>query len=358
MKVYIIIATFCALFLDVGTLNAQTNTATRTDSTTGQQKKEKKYGLVGIPKLSFDRSRGVGFGAVGMMLIPLDKHASTPPSQFTVTGEYTTKNNWYAMGFGRLFLMDDAFRLSFGGGYLNSNFQTYQVENGSEVMMPYNSYGTFLFAAPYVRVYKHLYVGVGAQYYRSHLKFDSSDETEVTYQNSLGVNLSYDSKDSQYNPSKGLFAMVIYKNFPSWLANDSTFNKLSLQANSYHRLNGDMVLASRVAADIALGSEVPFVAQSYVGNKDIRGYTKGQYRGDQVYAVQSELRWSFYNRWGAVGFLGVALANSPGDTSPLLPGGGVGLRYSILKKFNLNLGLDVAAGKDDWGLYFRIGEAF
>jgi hypothetical protein len=25
---------------------------------------------------------------------------------------------------------------------------------------------------------------------------------------------------------------------------------------------------------------------------------------------------------------------------------------------NMNVGLDVAAGREDWGLYFRIGEAY
>ncbi len=44
--------------------------------------------------------------------------------------------------------------------------------------------------------------------------------------------------------------------------------------------------------------------------------------------------------------------------SGLLPGGGAGLRYLAIKEHNINLGIDIAVGKGDWGIYFRIGEAF
>ena len=62
-----------------------------------------------------------------------------------------------------------------------------------------------------------------------------------------------------------------------------------------------------------------------------------------------------------VGFLGVATAVedlgslSQGD---ILPGIGAGLRYMMISDERINVGVDVAFGKDDWGLYFRIGEAF
>lgn len=44
--------------------------------------------------------------------------------------------------------------------------------------------------------------------------------------------------------------------------------------------------------------------------------------------------------------------------SELLPGIGVGVRYLMLPKERINIGFDVAVGKDDWGMYFRIGESF
>ncbi|WP_310377703.1 hypothetical protein [Flavobacterium sp.] len=42
----------------------------------------------------------------------------------------------------------------------------------------------------------------------------------------------------------------------------------------------------------------------------------------------------------------------------LLPSIGAGIRYLAIPKQRMNVGFDTALGKDDWGIYFRIGEVF
>jgi hypothetical protein len=78
-------------------------------------------------------------------------------------------------------------------------------------------------------------------------------------------------------------------------------------------------------------------------------------------AVQGEYRWNFYNKMSAVGFGGVASVfngiNSEFD-GKLLPAVGVGFRYVVFEENHMNVGLDAAVGDGDWGIYFRIGEAF
>ncbi len=37
---------------------------------------------------------------------------------------------------------------------------------------------------------------------------------------------------------------------------------------------------------------------------------------------------------------------------------GAGLRFKRIPSRNINIGIDGALGKNDWGIYFRIGEAF
>jgi hypothetical protein len=44
--------------------------------------------------------------------------------------------------------------------------------------------------------------------------------------------------------------------------------------------------------------------------------------------------------------------------SSLLPSVGTGIRYLMIKDEGINAGVDVAFGKGDVGLYFRITEAF
>ncbi len=73
------------------------------------------------------------------------------------------------------------------------------------------------------------------------------------------------------------------------------------------------------------------------------------------------LGYNFRNRVGLVGFAGLATIYGSDTESfnwGLYPGGGVGCRYQAFKSTRFNIGLDAALGKDDWGMYFRIGEAF
>ena len=86
-----------------------------------------------------------------------------------------------------------------------------------------------------------------------------------------------------------------------------------------------------------------------------------KYRGEQILALQSEYRWNFYNKWSAVGFVGVAsVFSAPNEehNGKLLPGVGTGFRFNVFPERHMNVDLDVAVGADDWGVYFRIGEAF
>jgi outer membrane translocation and assembly module TamA len=107
--------------------------------------------------------------------------------------------------------------------------------------------------------------------------------------------------------------------------------------------------------------ELDFNQQFIVKDKDIRGYTQGGYRGNYLLSLQGEYRWNFHPRWGAVGFAGVATvfkAINESDNGKLLPGIGSGIRFRAFPETNFSVGLDVAAGIDDWGIYFQIGEAF
>jgi hemolysin activation/secretion protein len=179
--------------------------------------------------------------------------------------------------------------------------------------------------------------------------------------NNIGYLLNYDMREHQINPYGGY--NIEFKNnyFRKWLNSGNDFEEYELTYNHYYKIKNERnILATRVKASITAG-DVPFQGQNVVGQDDIRGYSAGKYRDNQVYAVQAEYRWRFYKKFGMVGFLGVASAvDTFGDVfdSELLPGAGVGLRYLMIEKERINIGMDIAKGKGDWGLYFRIGESF
>jgi hemolysin activation/secretion protein len=158
---------------------------------------------------------------------------------------------------------------------------------------------------------------------------------------------------------------VNFKNqfYRSWVGSGYNFERYLVTFNQFFKLtpkNEKQILAVRASFNVASGN-VPFEGQTVVGGDDIRGYSQGKYRNNQVYTLQAEYRWNFYKRWGMVAFAGVAnavakLADIP--KSDFLPGVGGGLRFRMLPREKINIGVDYGVGKDDYSITFRIGEAF
>jgi hemolysin activation/secretion protein len=150
--------------------------------------------------------------------------------------------------------------------------------------------------------------------------------------------------------------------YRSWAGSDYEFERYLITYNQFFKLDlkEKQILAVRASLNISAGN-VPFEGQSVVGSDDIRGYSQGKYRNDQVYAVQAEYRWTFYKRWGMVAFAGVASAVPKFADIPdneILPGVGAGLRFRLLPTEKVNIGIDYGIGKDDYSITFRIGESF
>jgi outer membrane protein assembly factor BamA len=191
--------------------------------------------------------------------------------------------------------------------------------------------------------------------------FPDSLKNDARNMNNIGGQLTYDRRDHQLNPYSGFKAMLKASFYRDWMGSDDDFNRYELSHNHYFTLkNKRNILVARFYATISTGN-VPFLGQNVVGQDDIRGYSSGKYRNNQVYALQTEYRWRFYKRMGMVGFLGVASAVEYLPDifeNELLAGAGIGIRYLMIPKERINVGIDIAKGKGDWGLYFRIGEAF
>jgi outer membrane protein assembly factor BamA len=156
------------------------------------------------------------------------------------------------------------------------------------------------------------------------------------------------------------FKNQFYRN---WIGSDYEFVRYIITYSQFFRLskeNDKHVLVGRATANIATG-DVPFEGQTVVGGDDIRGYSEGKYRNDQVYTLQAEYRLNFYRKWGLVAFGGIATAVakiSDIPDSPLLPGIGAGLRFRMLPSEKVNIGVDAGVGRGDYSITFRIGEAF
>lgn len=322
---------------------------------------EGKTKFMPIPYLGYDRSMGFALGAVPLLMFnPVDKDTISPSSVVGGVGFYSTNKSWFTMGFGMFFLNEDRWRLTTAGGVGNVNFQFY-IDGLVGGWIPYNSEAKFFMLKVERKIYKKLYGGVSyifADVISSANDYPVADSTTL---HGLGFNLSLDLRDNPHYPRTGSLSEVKYNTFPEFFGNETPTQKIELSTNHYFSTRQEKdVVAARLYAGIGIG-DMAFAQQFIVSNKDIRGYTQGGYRGNSMLALQGEYRWNFHQRWGAIGYAGVATvfdAINESDNGKLLPGAGTGIRFRVFEETNFSVGLDAAVGIDDWGIYFQIGEVF
>ncbi|MDW7693361.1 BamA/TamA family outer membrane protein [Flammeovirgaceae bacterium SG7u.111] len=320
------------------------------------------FNFVPVPYLNYSRSTGLAVGALPMAMYKLNPADTISPSSIAgLLGTYSTNDTWFAMVFSKFYFNEDKWRATAAAGYGNINFQFY-VASPIDKYVGYNTGAKFLFVELQRKVVDKLYFGVN--YVRS--SFDTSfdigipAEINVNLQG-LGTILSYDRRDSVYYPRKGLLAEIKFNSFPEFFGNEFISSNVEIELNKFFPIKqGRDVVAARLYGGFGIG-DLSFNQQFIIGRTDIRGYTQGDYRGDQMVAMQAEYRWNFHKKLGAVGFFGLATVfngiNSE-DDGKILPGAGAGFRYMIFPKNHMNVGIDIAVGNGDWGTYFKIGEAF
>ena len=325
---------------------------------------QRKKSFIAIPTFNYNRSLDFQFGAMAVYFHQISKRDTiAPPSTIGTTGFYTTNDSWYAFLFHRMFIKQDKWRVVWAAGTGDINFQFYTDQIPGGFFIDYTTSSGFVFVSGLKNVTKRLYMGVMASYSRLNTEFylgELENPDSLKHLVSLGIPITWDSRDYIYNASNGIDSRLVFLVSNKAFGSDLNFTTLSFHINHYTRLNPKGVLASRATVYSGLG-EVPFEATRSVGRNDIRGYTQGKFRGEQIASIQTEYRGNLPKRWGYVVFFGLAAAfntTTMEDWSKLLPGGGAGLRWMALKERKINIGIDVAAGREDWGLYFRIGEAF
>jgi outer membrane protein assembly factor BamA len=324
---------------------------------------EGSYKIVPIPYLNYNRSIGASFGALPMVMFnPVERDTLSPSSMAGLLGMYSTNKTWFVLGFARVHLDQDNWRLTGAGGSGSVNFQFY-LDNPINVWVPYNTRAGFIYGKVERRVTGRLYGGLSYV----HTKFQNTtelapDTTATTTLNGLGISASVDTRNHVYYPRSGFLTDAEYFTYPEAFGNEEGSNTVDLSYNQYWSTRAATdVIAARAFAGLGIG-DLSFNQQYIVGRRsDIRGYTQGAHRGNYLVAVQGEYRWNFWGRWGAVGFGGLATvfdAINESDDGKIYPGIGAGIRFTAFKENHMNVGLDFAVGDGDWGLYFRVGEAF
>lgn len=343
--------------------------------------KLKKVKVAAVPMINYNRSYGVIFGLMASGYYRLNRADSISPSSSTMAvGMYSTSHTSMFAVIQNFYIDEDRWRLKFIGGMGDIFYQYFQgmpqlppslgqyFDESSGLWIDFENKMKFLVIDAQRRIFDGFYVGPLVNFTWATTAFDLPDYIPDEYTSkdadmfSLGYGISYDIRDNINYPTKGVFFDFKNKFNNESFGASNNFTQFELAANHFWDVHKDerSILVSRIYLNTAVG-DVPFQGQSYMGRDDLRGYTKGEYRGNQVYAMQCEWRQIVHNRIGVVGFAGFGTVTDDfGDMgdAPFLPSIGVGFRYRMVESEKVNIGLDFGVGKNDWSLTFRIGEAF
>jgi hypothetical protein len=327
---------------------------------------DKPVSVAAIPIVGYTRTQGGYLGAMTAAFYKANKKDTISPSSFSgIFGMYTAEKSYAYAVIQQLYLSQDRWRITAAVARADINFQFFLGDASANIgeFVDYSTNAKLAMGQVQRKIINHLYGGLYTEYNQSTTEFDLGDSIDVRNINNIGYIFSQDSRNNVYYPATGLFLNFKNQFYRDWYGSDNNFTRYVLTYNQFFDLqkNEKKILVLRVNLNIATG-DVPFQGEAIVGMDDLRGYSQGKYRGSQVYTVQTEYRWSFNNsKFGIVGFFGVASAVEDFEeifSTVLLPGIGAGIRYRIIPKEKINIGIDVGFGKDDYSLTFRIGESF
>jgi hypothetical protein len=281
------------------------------------------------------------------------------------------ENGSYAYGGGaNLHLMDDKLRVKAGAGYMDVRYRFYGIgnddgENGISVDILQEA--PMYFASASWRVWNKLYVGLGylGGEVDTRLRFTLPDTPffDPSVKLDIGayaIPIEFDTRDHEQFPRNGWLVSGRAMLYRESAGGDFDAETFKISVNHYRPMREQDVLAFRATVSSTSGEAPFFLLSTFGGSTDLRGYPSGRYRDRMMYALQSEYRWQFNDRWIFTGFVGFGeVADNFGDFGEnFLPAAGIGTRFVLSKKHRVGLSVDIAVGKDGTEFYFGVGEAF
>lgn len=324
-----------------------------------------------LPGPHFSSTAGFGVGVVATATYRPRKAApNLAPSSASVYGDMTTKGFFLVGLRGYHIFPKERYRVEYkvnastfstqywGMGYENGNADSNETDyrrNRLQVL------GRFLF-----RLGKGLYVGPVAEY-----KFYQAREVQPeglhlfggqdlsVHAQTVGLSLTYDSRDFMLNASRGWFMQLDQTTTPRFLGNDYCFSSTEFVVSHYRKLWKGAILAGEFHSNFIYGNPAwPMLSE--LGTKyRMRGYYEGRYRDKNILEAQLELRQHIHGRSGAVAWVGAGQVFPEAKAlrwRHTLPNAGIGYRWEF--KHRINVRLDLGFTKNGTGVLFNINEAF
>ncbi len=180
--------------------------------------------------------------------------------------------------------------------------------------------------------------------------------------NTVGLSVSYDSRDNWMNPSTGVYYVLGLRRGWKIASAQTNFTKYTLDLNRFLPLGSGQVLAMHLGVGTGIG-DVPIGEIFYAGGANtIRGYDPSESRtGKDKLIANIEYRYSFNDMFQGVLFFDWGNAWNTGwpDPGKFISGRGFGLRLNTpMGPIRLDYGIGSNRAFSEGTLHFSVGHAF
>ncbi len=341
-----------------------------------------KYGFMPMPLIVTEPAVGYGGGLNLMFLhdsLASSVERKSPPSISGVVGLGTENGTLFGAAYHLGFWEEDTIRTTTAVGALDLNINLYLRDIGIDMNFKgYVAYQELMFRLGESDLFlggNYLYIDIEGK--KNNVEYPLLNpffEHEFNM-GALAAVIQYDTRDTIFTPSKGVFAKATLRRFDENFGGNENFWRTGAKAFYFHPLMEDVILGLRLegeAVHTSEGDRVPYIAKPSI---NMRGIPAMRYQGEKILLGEVQVRWEFIERWNMVFFggagkaygeeyrfepgTGVVQENISFQDAPAHPAGGVGFRYELARKFGLWGGLDFATSEEnDFAFYITIGSAW
>ena len=342
-----------------------------------------KYGFMPMPIIITEPAVGYGGGLNLMFLhdsLASSAKRKSPPSISGVVAAATENGTRFGAAYHLGFWKEDTIRTTTAVGAMDVNMNFYLRSLGIDMNLKgYIAYQEVMYRIKESDFFiggNYLYIDLESKRNDGRLPIlDPFFERELKM-GALSAVMQYDTRDTIFTPSKGLFAKATVRRFDEKFGGNENFWRYGAKAFYFHPILDKVILGLRVEGEAVYtsssGDDVPYVTYPSI---NMRGIQAMRYQGEKMLLGEMQLRWEFKERWNAVLFggsgkvygeengyelgTGVVKENVSFSDAPSHWAAGVGFRYELARKFGLWGGLDFATNEEnDFAFYITVGSAW
>jgi hypothetical protein len=353
---------------------------------------ENAYGFLPVPIIITDPAVDGGLGMMGLFFHESkeeqaarlktmqdesnDKasHSLMPPSISAAFGAYTGNDSFFIGGGHLGFFNKGSIRYMGGGGYGDINVNFYGF---GDLPLPaplaINTQATAIMQTLKFKLGESaFYFGPMHRYVDAQVSIINSGDLINKIPSNLrpalstnivtsgaGLTVEYDSRDNFYSPTDGLKYEFNYLWFDDVFGSDVDYTLAELTALNYFKITDHWRTAIRVEANYIDSDQIlPPYATPYIS---MRGIPAARYQGQSVALSELEVAYRINLRWELSAFAGIGKASdsfSDFSDSDSRVSKGAGFRYLIARRYDFNMGIDIAKGPEDTVFYIQAGSAW